>query len=204
MNTFNRRAGRTETWYTADLHVGHDLVATLRGFDETTDHDLELSRRWDALIAETDVVWVLGDISGGGRSSQQRALQWVAQRPGIKHLIAGNHDGVHPRHPDAHKLFPQYLEVFASVQQSARRTLAGHDLLLSHFPYLGSPSPEDRGARHEQWRLPDLGAWLLHGHIHSTQRRGPGRTVHVGLDAWDLAPVSLNTIAQIITCNRKA
>ncbi|TXH08431.1 MAG: hypothetical protein E6R04_10745 [Spirochaetes bacterium] len=185
---------RIEQWFTADLHIGHRLVAELRGFTDPAEHDGELAARWDGLVADADVVWVLGDISGGGPRSQARALEWVAQRPGIKHLVAGNHDGVHPRHHDAHKALRAYLGVFASVQQSARRTLAGQDVLLSHFPYAGSDSPDDRGQRYEQWRLPDLGAWLLHGHTHSTAH-GSGREIHVGVDAWDLAPVSLNTIA---------
>ncbi|PEG32955.1 hypothetical protein CQY20_33445 [Mycolicibacterium agri] len=192
---------RTEVWCTADLHIGHRLVAGLRGFDDPAEHDGELASRWDGQVADTDVVWVLGDISGGGRVSQERALAWVAERPGVKRLVAGNHDGVHPMHANAHKMLPAYLEVFASVQQSARRRLAGRELLMSHFPYLGSESPDDRGARFNQWRFPDLGAWLLHGHTHSAQSRGPGRAIHVGLDAWNLTPVSLNTVVQIVTAD---
>ncbi|MCZ0732370.1 metallophosphoesterase [Mycolicibacterium iranicum] len=192
---------RTQVWFTADLHIGHRLVAGLRGFeDDPARHDTELARRWDAQIADTDVVWLLGDISGGGRGSQQRALTWLAARPGTKHLITGNHDSVHPMHEDAHKALPAYLEVFASVQQSARRKLAGQQVLLSHFPYLdGADSGEwQAGRRFDQWRLPDCGAWLLHGHTHSASRRSGPRGIHVGLDAWGLAPVSIDQIAQIL------
>nr|AJK76145.1 hypothetical protein RC58_14890 [Mycobacterium avium subsp. paratuberculosis] len=192
---------RTETWYTSDLHIGHRLVANLRGFAETTDHDAEIAGRWDRLVGDNDVVWVLGDISGGGRSSQLRALAWLADRPGTKHLVAGNHDGVHPMHVDAHKLLPAYLQTFASVQQSARRKLAGHYILLSHFPYLDADQQDVRDARFNQWKMADLGAWLLHGHIHSS-RRLAGRTIHVGLDAWGLSPVSLNVIAELIQKDR--
>lgn len=193
---------RTQVWFTADLHIGHRLVAGLRGFDDdAAGHDAALARRWDAQVADTDVVWLLGDISGGGRGSQHRALAWLAARPGIKHLIAGNHDSVHPMHEDAHKALPAYLEVFASVQQSARRKLAGHQLLLSHFPYPddGTDSWQERSARRfDQWRLPDCGAWLLHGHIHRTARRSGPRSIHVGLDAWGLAPVSIDEVVQIL------
>lgn len=108
-------------------------------------------------------------------------------------------------HENAHKVLPGYLEVFASVQQSARRTLAGHRLLLSHFPYLGAEQgDDDRGARFDQWRLPDRGAWLLHGHTHSAQRLSASRNIHVGLDAWGLAPVSIDAIVQIIAGATKA
>ncbi len=196
---------RTGVFYTADLHIGHSLVAGLRGFEDPAEHDAELARRWDARVAAADTVWLLGDISGGGRGSQQRALAWIADRPGVKHLIAGNHDSAHPMHENAHKVLPGYLEVFASVQQSARRTLAGHPLLLSHFPYLGAEQDDgDRGARFDQWRLPDRGAWLLHGHTHSAQRLSAPRSIHVGLDAWGLAPVSIDAIVQIIAGATKA
>lgn len=192
---------RTRVWFTADLHIGHRLVAGLRGFeDDPARHDAELARGWDARVAGTDVVWLLGDISGGGRGSQQRALAWLAARPGTKHLIGGNHDSVHPMHEDAHKALPAYLGVFASVQQSARRKLAGRQLLLSHFPYLdATDSGEGRAARRfDQWRLPDCGAWLLHGHTHGTARRSGPRSIHVGLDAWGLAPVAIDEIVQIL------
>jgi calcineurin-like phosphoesterase family protein len=188
---------RNETWYTADLHLGHRLVAELRGFDTPDAHDGELAARWDDTVGDTDVVWVLGDISGGGRGSQQRGLAWIAQRPGVKHLIAGNHDSVHPMHTDAHKALPSYLEVFTSVAQSARRSLAGHKVLLSHFPYLDSADAGDTHHRYDQWRLPQLEAWLLHGHTHSSTRLGD-HTIHVGLDAWDLTAVSINVIAQML------
>lgn len=188
---------RAETWYTSDLHIGHRLVSEKRGF-AVEDHDRELARRWDSVVAAADNVWVLGDVSGGGRDAQARALAWVAERPGVKHLVAGNHDGVHPMHPDAYKKLAEYLHVFASVQQSAGRRIAGQTVLLSHLPYLNSTDEADRHSRFDQWRLPALGAWLLHGHLHSSTRTR-GRSIHVGLDAWDLAPVSINAVAQIIT-----
>lgn len=189
---------RSETWYTSDLHLGHRLVAENRGFTDTTDHDGELARRWDRAVGSSDTVWVLGDISGGGRGSQLRALEWLTERPGSKHLIVGNHDGVHPMHTGSHKMLPTYLEVFASVQQSARRRLAGRNVLLSHFPYLEPTDTESTYNRFEQWRLPNLDAWLLHGHVHSPTVVS-GRNIHVGVDAWKLTPVSVNAVAHILS-----
>ncbi|WP_226863354.1 metallophosphoesterase [Mycolicibacterium baixiangningiae] len=188
---------RSETWFTSDLHLGHTLVSGVRGFDTTEAHDDELALRWDARIRPLDGVWVLGDISGGGRGSQRRALEWLAERPGSKHLIAGNHDGVHPMHRDAHKALPAYLDVFASVAQSARRKIAGYEVLLSHFPYAGTAGNEGAGGRYDQWRLPDIGSWLLHGHTHSSTRREQ-QSIHVGLDAWGLTPVSVEEITGLL------
>lgn len=190
---------RRETWYTADLHIGHRLIANLRGFTTTEAHDMELAHRWDSTVGAEDTVWVLGDISAGGRAGQANALAWISQRPGIKHLVAGNHDRVHPMHPDAHKHMDAYLTVFATVQQAAHRTIAAQPALLSHFPYLDSTDPDDIHARFDQWRLPNMGAWLLHGHLHTPRQTSGPKSIHIGVDAWDLAPVSINAVARAIT-----
>lgn len=187
---------RTRTFFTSDLHLGHQLVSDMRGFTTTGDHDEALAQRWNAAITENDIVWVLGDISGGGRGSQLAALEWLSRRPGRKHLVSGNHDSVHPMHFTAHALLPDYQRVFETIQSAARRQIAKQNCLLSHFPYLPTPLTDQRDF--SQWQLPDRGDWLLHGHIHRDVRR-VGQQIHVGLDAWGLAPVLLDTIASMLT-----
>lgn len=205
-------------FFTSDQHIGHILVAILRwnatypeaplARDNLTDedrrtvvawHDEMLAKNWDAVVTPTDQVWVLGDISVGGRAREKAALEWVDARPGEKHLVAGNHDSCHPCHRESHKDQKRYLEVFDSVQSAARRRFSFDskkvDVVLSHFPYYA-----DRGdgpPREMQWRLRDEGAYLLHGHVHSNVKFA-GREIHVGLDAWDFAPVPLEAIAAYI------
>ena len=147
--------------------------------------------------------------SGCWVTGQLGALEWLKQRPGRKHLIAGNHDSVHPMHHDSHKWLPIYLDgVFETVQLAAKRRIPlreGHrTALLSHFPYQGDHAAQQR---YTQWRLPDEGDYNIHGHVHSTERisYGPSRPVglgewarsvqiHVGVDAWGFRPVSLAEI----------
>ena len=102
-----------------------------------------------------------------------------------------------PLHTDSHKAPPGYLEVIALLQHSARRRRAGHNVLQSHFPHAISPDPHHANDRYDQWRLPKLGAWLLHGHSHSITHRGD-HGIHVDLNACNLTPVSIDTIAQIL------
>jgi calcineurin-like phosphoesterase family protein len=192
---------RSETWFISDLHIGHRMIAEKRGFDTPDAHDEELASRWDASVECLDNIWILGDISAGGRRGQLRALEWLAARPGKKHLVAGNHDSVHPMHEGAHKEIAVFLKVFSSVQQSAARKIAGQAVLLSHFPYLESIDEADMHSRFDQWRLPSLGAWLLHGHLHS-RTQVLDKSIHIGVDAWDLAPVSINAVARIIAAHR--
>ena len=46
-------------------------------------------------------------------------------------------------------------------------------------------------------RPKDDGSWLLHGHIHEKWRQN-GRQINVGVDAWDFAPVSDDTLCEVI------
>jgi calcineurin-like phosphoesterase family protein len=174
-------------WFTSDLHFGHRLVAGLRGFEGDTEaHDAALVANWRRVVGSEDQVWVLGDLT---MSNPAPAFGIIADLPGTKHFIAGNHDPVHPMHRDSHKWQRRYLEVFESVQPFARRKIAGASVLLSHFPY----SKDRHEARYMQYRLRDEGEWLLHGHTHGPEKR-EGREIHVGVDAWDLTPVSLHVV----------
>ena len=69
---------RSETWFTADLHIGHKLVAEKRGHHDPGAHDDVLAMYWDTTVAPADTVWVLGDISGGGRGSQGQGVAVLA------------------------------------------------------------------------------------------------------------------------------
>lgn len=178
-------------WFTSDPHFGHRFVAGLRGFASPDEHDAHLIDQWCKVVRKDDQVWVLGDLAC---SSPTAALEIVAALPGIKHLVAGNHDSCHPMHRDSHKWQPKYLAAFASVQPFARRRIDRTEVLLSHFPY----SKDRHEARYMQWRLRDEGAWLLHGHTHQADQRHEGREIHVGVDAWGMAPVSIDTIAALI------
>ncbi|WP_232839972.1 MULTISPECIES: metallophosphoesterase [Nocardia] len=187
----------TAIWLTSDLHVGHRMVAGLRGFGDDIDaHDATLAANWDRLVRPVDQVWLLGDLTGR-RGDEARGLAWIAARPGVKHLIAGNHDAVHPLHSQAYKMLPEYLKVFATVQQSATRKIGGHRVLLSHFPYGGEGGDHTATIRYPEWRFLDTGRWLLHGHTHSPHRQR-GRQLHVGVDAHGLSPVSLHWVEERI------
>ena len=186
----------SETWLTSDTHLGHDFVARLRGFEGHAEHDAELARRWDKRVRDGDEVWVLGDVAMNGWRDR---IAWFADRPGVKHLVLGNHDRAHPMHRNAHSHLPAYLTAFTTVQTAA---MLRHGLLASHFPYDGEggtrePDAKDRAT---QWRLRDEGAPLVHGHVHdSTRYRYSNRgslMLHAGLDAWGLAPVTIHDLTK--------
>jgi calcineurin-like phosphoesterase family protein len=178
----------TDVWFTSDLHIGHPLVASIRGFDHVGDHNDTLASRWDRVVQTEDDVWVLGDAIMGDKAG---GLWWFRSRPGTKHLVLGNHDRAHPMHNNAHAHIDLYREAFTTVQTMARVSIADGEekVNLSHFPYEGDRNEE----RFWEWRLRETQRTLLHGHTHlpdrfSRTKRGTLQ-VHVGVDAWDLRPV---------------
>lgn len=193
----------SNAFFTADLHLGHRLVSDLRGFDTVEEHDRAVMGNLMAAVGVGDTLWVLGDLSAGGSAGQRNALDLLASFSAEHriqmHLIAGNHDSVHPLHRNAHKWDQPYRHVFDSVQPFARRRIAGRNVWLSHFPWKGGGDHTARD-RYETVRLNDDGtSWLLHGHTHSLEAVDlERRQLHVGLDAWDLSPVPLDQIAALI------
>jgi calcineurin-like phosphoesterase family protein len=196
-------------FFSSDTHFLHAMVATLRGFTSSEEHDEEVIARWNRAVRADDLVWHLGDV---GLGNETRVLEQAARLNGRKQLVTGNHDPCWPGHRDSRKHQRRWLDVFESVQAFAKIRLEGRTVLLSHFPYEGDHTGEDRAT---QYRLRDEGAWLVHGHTHLQNRLGPhpywlsfmgaapdgnwrGLEVHAGLDAWDLRPASEAAILAVI------
>lgn len=181
----------TNVLVTSDMHAAHAVVALDRGFASTAEHDDFFAQQWVENVTKKDSVWILGDLAS---SNPKPALELLRKLPGTKHLVAGNHDPVHPLHTDAHRHFRKYLDVFSSVQMAASRLIGNRNVALSHFPYSGDGL--DREDRYNQWRLRDEGQWLLHGHVHKAWKVN-GRQVNVGFDAWQ-RPVSFDELGTFI------
>lgn len=173
-------------WFTSDTHFCHEKVAKLRGFKDTTGHDIWVTAKWNERVRKDDIVWLLGDVGVG---HDDEILANVRQLNGRKQLIAGNHDSVHPSCRRARINQYEWFGVFESIQAFARVSVCGTDFLLSHFPYEGDTDGRDED-RCLQYRLRDYGMPLLHGHTHTSRKvTSLERMVfHVGMDAWDLTP----------------
>ncbi|WP_020662674.1 metallophosphoesterase family protein [Amycolatopsis benzoatilytica] len=183
-------------YFTSDTHFDHEMVAGLRGFGAPAEHDEEIVARWNRTVSPGDEVWHLGDV-GIGRLA--RSAPWLAQLNGTIHLVTGNHDAPWPGNRGAYRHQRAWLEHFETVQAFARRKIAGQQVLLSHFPFTGDHTGEDRYTR---YRLPDPGdTWLLHGHVHDEWKVN-GRQINVGADVWDLAPVPLAAIEDLVRAQR--
>lgn len=176
------------TWFTGDLHFGHERVAAIRGFDDTSAHDTAIYNRWARQVGHDDIVYVLGDLSAGSARGEAYALSLLAALPGRKRLIAGNHDSIAGIHRRTSPHTAVFRDVFESTHDHGRVRIDGEDILLSHYPYESQGDGPGRGeARYTQFRLPDLGARLIHAHTHHTDPYDgstTGRELCVSWDAW--------------------
>lgn len=188
-------------WFTADTHFGHNNIIRYSGrpFADVDAMNASLVDRWNAVVAPEDEVWHLGDVVMGRR---EETLRYVGRLNGTIHLVAGNHDKCWgrsrqaARKPDWYREQVQvHLEAgFTSIQDEATIEIHGRPLLLSHFPYAGDHTEQDR---YREARPTDQGHWLLHGHVHESWRQR-GRQINVGGDAWDYEPVSEQALIEVM------
>lgn len=166
-------------YWIADLHLGHAKIAGIRGFDSVEDHDATIIKQLEKLTSG-DMLWVLGDISSGSSTGERHALEILSDVKAQMHLIAGNHDSISSIHRTGYKKQREWLEVFDSIQQFGRIKLGGHHALMSHYPYGRSgDGPGREGSRYQEFRLPDVGAPLIHGHTHQSE---PHMESHKSID----------------------
>lgn len=51
-----------QTWLCSDLHLGHELVARLRGFKSVREHDEVVLENLRSCVEPDDDLWILGDV----------------------------------------------------------------------------------------------------------------------------------------------
>lgn len=201
-----------DVFFTSDTHFGHQNIIKYcdRPFKDTDQMDEVIIKRWNETVPVDGIVYHLGDIALGEIA---KSLPKVGRLNGYKVAIMGNHDRPFMRAGKADEVdwIRKYEQVFQSVlvwdEQRAKTPYAywiereGKVKLynMSHFPYSGDHTPEDR---HSEMRPVDNENVLIHGHTHSTDRltfsnQGTAQ-VHVGQDAWDFRPVHLSQIDALL------
>lgn len=170
-------------WFTADPHLGHGKAAELRGFRSTEEHDGTILGMI-ARVPHQDTLFILGDLAfGPNKEALLRALLAAAGENTV--IVLGNHDRAHPMYPNSWKHLAKLRSEGAEVVTSASVNWDGNRFAVSHFPYSGDHTDEQR---HERWRLRDFGHPIIHGHTHSDQRlswsEGATEQVNVSPEAW--------------------
>lgn len=179
-------------YLTSDLHLGHLKVSQIRGFDSVEAHDFTIVKNWNTIVRDEDVVYVLGDVMMGDRD---RGRDLLRNLRGTKHLVLGNHDRAAPNNTNGHLHQSEMGDSWGSISTMIRIGFNSRGYLMSHYPYEGDHAREER---FNAFRLKDTGIPLFHGHTHysskySVSSKGTPQ-YHVGLDAWDLSPVSISNV----------
>lgn len=181
-------------FYTADLHLGHRniLAYTDRPWGDMDAMNAALIDNINQVCGSDDELWVLGDVALG---SLTQSLSWLQHAAPQLHLVSGNHDrcwGYARRGPQSVELYRR--AGFASIADQAEHQIGKWQVALSHFPYRGDHTEQDRYAKA---RPKDDGRWLLCGHVHEAWRQR-GRQINVGVDVRGFEPVSEGEISAII------
>jgi len=202
------KANRHRRYMLADLHLFHEKVWNLRGVSmEDPQEHLDLVRSRVLALPPGSTLYLLGDITSGSAGALNKALPFLRSLAEHVHLVLvnGNHEPWHPGHdrsPQARRrwaaeLAATFWDVTESVSFSVPDVTAfdGHRrVLLSHFPYEGDHTEVDRMG---QWRLPDLGAWLIHGHTHQAEPTVSHRPRQVCV-SWESWPEHIPSLEELV------
>ncbi len=200
------------TWFTSDTHFGHENIIKYcdRPFGSVDEMNKTIIRNWNSYVAPEDIVYHLGDVALGQITD---SLNCVSALNGHKILVLGNHDrpfmvmekGENDLNVSKFKAWmEQYRSVFQEVRHWRDLTTVTLDnrnrqFRLSHFPYTGDHTPEDR---HSSERPVDFGMPLIHGHTHKpdilTFSSQMTPQIHVGQDAWNYFPVAEEQILDVL------
>jgi calcineurin-like phosphoesterase family protein len=166
------------TFFTADLHFGHENVIKYakRPFANAAEMDYALFENWCRVVTKHDTVYVLGDVA---LCHPDRAIALVRDLPGQKHLIFGNHDKRLRKNGDFLDLFHSPFRDFAEIKVPDAALESGHqNITLCHYAL-------------RVWNKSHYGAWNLYGHSHGSLADDPNAlSLDVGVDCWNYTPVS--------------
>jgi len=159
----------SDIFFTSDQHFNHANIIKYcnRPYASTEEMNEALVENYNNIIGPTDTVYHLGDLTWGAFD--------LDRLNGNKTLIIGNHDKV----SQVGQYFSEcyhYLELNKVIPK-------GRALVLMHFPI-------------ESWNGKFHKSIHLHGHTHGTMDNTGLLRFDVGVDSWDMKPVSLTEILE--------
>lgn len=149
------------------LHLGHESMAKMRGWESSIQHDTILVNAWNKVISKRDKVFILGDVT----MENSKAYHILDQLNGMKHVILGNHD--------SSRDVPELLKHVEYVSGPVRYK---KDFWLTHIPV--HPIEFDYKIKAN-----------IHAHIHDVNLDDP-RYLNVDAHRVGYTPVSFDEIKQ--------
>ena len=160
-------------WIWSDLHLHHRNIIryTKRPFASCDEMDEALHRNWREVVAEDDLMLCGGDVALTGRLKDLR-LSNVANAPGEKMLVLGNHD------------FTRRGKVAETGFRTAWMTLvieSDPPLAVTHVPLDEVPP----------------GTVNVHGHVHNNEPLRAGPYVNICVEHTEYRPLPLSAIVRL-------
>jgi calcineurin-like phosphoesterase family protein len=162
------------TFYTADLHLGHNNIIhhAYRPFNNVQDMDSAIINNWHEVVKRNDTVYILGDFAW----KLWYYHEVLPNLPGRIFLIPGNHD---EKVLNVARRYVNVIDRIAIIKEN------GNPLVLSHYPL-------------ESWYNSGRGVYHLHGHLHGQDHHGELRKlrhrIDVGVDCQDFYPATFEQI----------
>lgn len=192
-----------KTLVTSDLHIGHPqkFVCEDRGFACIEEHDDALVKKWNSVVEEDDIVYVLGDVMlkhSLNDDNFEYGLNILKSLKGKIIIIRGNHDS-----EQKVRLYEQCDNVISANQAAMYLKypeIGGYHFYLSHYPTL---------VAHEKLKRMKTALINLYGHTHQKEHfyklndREHPYMYCVCMDAHDCTPVLMDDIIEEIRKKRE-
>lgn len=136
-----------------------------RPFANVDEMNKVMIAKWNEKVQPTDTIYCLGDFSFGRNPAKD-----FHRLNGNKILITGNHDSKEVKNllwGAVHK----YLEI----------NVEGHMICLFHYAM-------------KVWNKSHRNSWHLYGHSHATLVEDDSLSFDVGVDAWEMKPISFQEV----------
>lgn len=170
-------------WFTSDTHFNHKNIVqySSRPFADLEEMTYKLILNWNERVAPGDTIFHLGDFSlTYGSKSHMTIDNLLGRLSGQKWLITGNHDRKEVKNNSLwHKVVP-YHEIKVDVGTKHKQRI-----VMFHYAM-------------RVWNQMHRGAIHLYGHSHNNLPDIGGKTMDVGVDANNYAPISLDEVLKIM------
>lgn len=161
-------------WFTADSHFGHENIIKFckRPFGSVEEMDIALARNWNKVVAPSDTVYHLGDVT-----LQAEDPPFYLLNGKIKVLSMNWH---HDRRwiGDGRRFSDVLVPPLVVLE-------VPEVIVLCHYPL-------------EEWDRKRYGSIHLHGHQHNKNHRTGARRYDIGVDANNFTPVSIEQVREWI------
>ena len=172
-------------WFTSDTHYWHKNIIQYsnRPVEGIEAMNALLIKNWQERVKEDDLVYHLGDFFFCGAV---KAAAILKQLPGRKIWIRGNHDSKVNTLGYFFEEVTHYKMIYVDIpyeDEEEKPQVYHQPIVLFHFPIAS-------------WDGMAHGSWHLHGHCHGSFPDNGSLRMDVGVDCWNMSPVSVEEITK--------